>query len=355
MKMNFNTKKLIIVGASLTTISILINGCSTKIEEPTLTDESIENTTSSEAMIESSQSETSEVPSETTDNYTFDWNDTSVEAFCEYFNGQFGDFTLAGYIGTFGYTNELNQVLTDFINMYFNRNYESVPFSRVKYFRTVIADKDNDLGVYEDYDAFYPAFLNPSNAMGDSFRNKLVISYLIQNNIPFGDTVPIENLKALVGDDVYSLGAYDHIRENRQLGSYSEDYQYSNKDLCSLLILYNNKIFNIKNDQREFEYSISDSMEKFGKYADNISQFYSEEYGVENFLIFGEVPNEDKYRSVFGEEPLDLSYIPGAVVKDSEVKGSAKARYNDDLYNYNVSYIPGYEYYTEETESTRSR
>lgn len=46
----------------------------------------------------------------------------------------------------------------------------------------------------------------------------------------------------------------------------------------------------------------------------HLVQFYGQ-----NAIQIGQVPTKEQYRAIFGEDPLDLSYIPGAVVNDAQV------------------------------------
>lgn len=365
MKYNFKrNNKLIVIQSSLMTSIILATSC-TQLDNSKQT--SAESFTNATSITETNITEqiTPEVtstptPTQASVTYTFSWSaDDSVE-FAEYFEEKTGiALGLKGYVLSFGFTDELNGILTEYINNKYNTNYESVPFSKVSYFHTYIVNKEVGHSKSREYSSFYHKCLNKFDC-NIVFSNKLVMSYLYQNQIPLGSRIPYEYLKSLDIDDIYSYDGVVYMLDNDclDLGDYDASYTYSNRELYTVLQFHNIQLWDLCNDERIKNLDLLTDDPEFPQAAEAreiYNGFLREYYGFDGCPQFGELVTREQYIQIFGEEPLDLSYIPGAVVKDSEVKGSSKARYNDDINNYDVSYIPGYEYYTEETESTRTR
>lgn len=351
---NDTAKVLTIIMASQLAVVSMISGCSKNIE--TLND--IEPETST---IESTFDSMTETNPTIIEDYNFDWGQAQNEGFNDLVVKEYGVQSLTSYICYFGFSNELNQLFTEYVNECFDTNYQYVPFSEAKYFRSYISMKDYDYyHIYrDDYDRFCNRYMDDRLSSG-SFKNKLILAYLIENNLPFGSIIPIEYLKNFYEDDFYTLEFADYVRNNSQLGNYSGDYRYDNKELLYALTHYNNDIFylafsegNATKDfyttDPEFTDICAEGMEIFNGY---LVQYYGE-----GCVQFGEVPTRETFEKMFpGETYPDLSVIPGAIVNTAEVKGSTKARYDDNIDNYELSYLPGYEYHTEEVEeTTRSR
>ena len=76
----------------------------------------------------------------------------------------------------FAQSENVNIALTDFINMTYNRNYESVPFSEVNYFQSYHPNSARKYLYYHDnYEHFHSVFFDPEDCQLGSFNNKLVI------------------------------------------------------------------------------------------------------------------------------------------------------------------------------------
>ncbi len=365
MKYKFNKNdKLLVIQSSLMASIILATGCTQLDNSKQTSPESsvIATSIAETSIVEQITPEVTSTPTPTPTPvvYTFSWSaDDSVD-FAEYFQERTGaGFGLYGYVVSFGFTDELNEILTEYINNKYGTNYESVPFSKVSYFHTYIVNKEVGHNECREYSKFYHTCLNKFNC-NIVFANKLVMSYLYYNQIPLGSKIPYEYLKALNIEDILSYDGARYMIDNNcfDLGDYDSSYTYSNQELYTVLQVHNLQLRELCNDERIKNLDLLTNDPEFPQAAEAreiYNGFLREYYGFDNCPQFGEVVTREQYIQIFGEEPLDLSYIPGAVVKDSEVKGSSKARYNDDINNYNVSYIPGYEYYIEETESTRSR
>ena len=345
MKYNIiNNKKLIVVQSSLMAGVMFLTSC-TQIKDSNQT-----NTESASSVIATSEINTTtettlqntSTPTPTPVVYDFSWKNEDSEDFAEYYTEVTGrSQTLRGYIVTYGFSDELNTILTEYVNEKYNTNYESIPFSKVSYFHTYVVFKDDG---YKEIRNSYHDFCATCLYKFDSnivFSNKLVMSYLYQNKIPLGTRIPIENFEALNIDDMYSFKGVTNMAETGtfDLGSYDSSYVYSNYDLYSVLQFNNIQIRELCNDERIKNLDILTNDPEFPQAAEAreiYNGFLREYYGFDNCPQFGELVTREQYIQIFGEEPLDLSYIPGAVVKDSEVKGSSKARYNDDINNYEI-------------------
>lgn len=363
-KYKFNKSgKSIIIQSSLMAGIMLITGCS-QLENTQITVESSSDIsiTSETIATEPISAEITSTPTPTPIVYAFSWSADDSRNFATYFEQTTGYPNMRGYIQYFGFTDDLNKVLTNYVNDKYSSNYESIPFSKVSYFHTYMVDKEVGYRtVREDYDSFYSLFLNSNKiALSGSLVNKLIMSYFYQNQIPLGTRIPYENLMSLEIDDINTFSGVGYILDNgyMQLGNYDSSYEYSNYELFAILEGYNSQVYRLCNDERIKNLDLLTNDPEFPQAAEAreiYNGFLRDYYGFDNCPQFGEVVTREQYIQIFGEEPLDLSYIPGAVVKDAAVKGSARAMYNDNINNYDVAYMPGYEYYTEETESTRSR
>lgn len=361
-KYKFNkNKKSIIIQSSLMAGIMFITGC-TQLENTQASVEESSNVSITNETITTEQvaTQTTSTPTPTPIVYSFSWSADDSVQFAEYAEGILG-MNMRGYIQYFGFTDELNVILTEYINTKYNTDYEEIPFSKVSYFHTYMVDKEVEARRYRNsYETFSKVCLHPSQSPKGPLVNKLIMSYLYQNQIPVGQRITYEELKSLEINDMCSFSGVGYIYDNGylDLGTYDSSYEYTNYELFAILEAYNTQMWKLCNDERIKNLDILTDDPEFPQAAEAreiYNGFLRDYYGFDNCPQFGELVTREQYIQIFGEEPLDLSYIPGAVVKDSEVKGSAKARYNDDINNYNVSYIPGYEYYTEETESTRSR
>lgn len=332
-KFNKNEKKIIIQSSLMAGI-MLITGCTQSENKQEITESTFDTSFTTESNItEPVFVENTATVMSTPVVYKFSWSADDSEEFANYIEEILGK-PLKGYVRSFGFTDELNQLLTEYINNKYISNYESVPFSKVSYFHTYMVDKEYGYQkIRNDYDDFYNICLDSSKAHHGPFVNKLIMSYFYINEIPLGSRITFENLKALGADDLYSYDGVDSIINNGWwgLGNYDSSYVYSNYELLAAFEAYNTQIWKICNDERIKNLDILTNDSEFPQAAEAreiYNGFLREYYGFDNCPQFGEVVTREQYIQIFGEEPLDLSYIPGAVVKDSEVKGSARANTN---------------------------
>ena len=254
--------------------------------------------------------------------YDFEWTNEDSEQFSAYVETKIG-MGLIGYVNVFGYTQELNSTLTEYVNEKFSKNYEVVPFSEVNFFRSFVAFKDAGTYYYKfrDYDAFCQRYLDENSIFDGTFNNKLIISYLIQYKIPFGSRVPVENLKYFYGDDVYSVideSYTDYMYKYRT--DFCEKSEYTKQEYLYALAWYNCRINNLAFSEgiptRSFVYYEAEDEEKVKEaielYNDHLKIFYGT-----NAFQFGIIPTREQYIAIYGEEPMDLSYLNTPAKEDT--------------------------------------
>ncbi len=286
--------------------------------EPTYTYESvtISNPTSSSATFLDITSESVE-----DEVYSFTWEYDETEAFEKVVEEKF-KLSISAYIGYYGFTNELNEEFTSFINNRFKSNYKSVPFKKANYFFDYIMRGNSTRHFYDEYDMFVRGCCN-DKSFRSAYKNKLIFSYLYQNKIIFGENVQLENFKAFMGNDLYNYDSgHPLVANDQMLGNYDRSYQYSKYELLELLQVYNGNNFGLCADNSIKTCNLFEKPEVIELYNQHLKTFYGE-----NAPQLGQTITLEQYRTMFGEDPLDLSYIPGAVVNDSQVKGNAQVRY----------------------------
>ena len=109
---------------------------------------------------------------------------------------------------------------------------------------------------------------------------------------------------------------------------------YSKYELVELLQAYNSMIYKLCTDNSIKTCNLFEKPEVIMLYNQHLKQFYLID------VKLGEVLTKDKYIKMMGEEPLDLSYIPGAVVQRPQETFASPATNID--YNYNVYYSPSF-------------
>ena len=114
---------------------------------------------------------------------------------------------------------------------------------------------------------------------------------------------------------------------------------------------YNLKVTDFPIDQRIKELELEGHLEVCEPWNEHLVKYYGADAPK-----FGECLTKEQVIKLTGGF-YDLSYIDGAIYKgDTKVKGNPKVRYGDSIDEYTMSYLPGYEYYTEEpVEHGRSR
>jgi len=224
--------KLTMISTSLLTGTIMITTMASCTKENPTTSNNIDISNSS-VVTTTETNASGEIidPTQTTEttlsleSYTFPWEDDESYDFDNFVKEKYGIY-LAEYLLYFGFTEELSVDFTNFVNDRFKTNYEMVPFKKANYFYNYIATSPTH-DFYSDYQVFEIRFLSDHNFFNIVFNNKLVLSYLAQNNIPFGYKVPIENLKALVGEDVYTCNISKEIFENEKFINYEDNQTFS--------------------------------------------------------------------------------------------------------------------------------
>ena len=228
--------------------------------------------------------------------YDFEWGFTEQELFDKYLKNTLGcDSTV--YIYLFGYTDELNIHLTDFINLYFQKDYKTVPFSEVGYINENHYNNGNYNWYKEHPEDFSKYCLSNNGPVSGILINKVMISYLVQNKLPFGIKISEENLKALVGGKAYSFDFLTYEEKNLAKTKFDGSEKYSVDDLFTILAIYNVSIF---------------AMDRNSEYQEFVNGCLKEYYG-DNAPKIGDVITKEQYIKMFESDPIDLSYIPGAV------------------------------------------
>ncbi|MCR5383800.1 MAG: hypothetical protein K6E72_04050 [Saccharofermentans sp.] len=285
--------------------AILLSSCSSTVETVIASNES-------EPTSITTTTETTIPPTPTPVVYDFEWSAAETKEFEEYFEGSVlpeYSLTLVGYLYNFGFTDELNNGLTNFVNERFDREFESVPFSEVDYFIDITTKpiREDGTSYYfrNNLDQFYKGFLNPNQYSKGSLNNKLVLSYLIQNEIPVGKKVPHELFVSLLGENYYYYDSFDFLDHNRSCGNYDSSYIYSNEEMFCVLKSYNSQTSSLCADEKIKTLDITDSPETCEIFNECLRDYYGD-----NAPQYGQVMTREQYVEIFGEEPLDLSYLP---------------------------------------------
>ena len=313
MKAENKMKKSLLSGLLITTM--LLSACNTSGQ----TDNSVNGTAASSITEPAITVETSyEIP-DSLEEYDFTWSDNNSEGFDEYIQKNCYGINIKQYIARFGYTNELNDMLTEYVNTTFGKSYNYVPFSKVKYFRSYISIKEvNTYHRYRDYEIFNKNYCNNKESWSSAFNNKLVFSYLIQNNIPFGTKIPIEYIQNFLDKETaYTYFNVEKLFSLPGLGNEDSSYKYKSTDVCLLLLDYNNCISSLCASEgipiRSFFHNDPEFREETEEAIKIFNDLLKQYYG-DNAPQIGQLITREQYKAIFGEEPLDLSYIPGVVV-----------------------------------------
>ena len=286
--------------------SLLLSGCSQAAEN----NHSTANTSEVATTITSVESS----------DFELNWTNKDSEEFADYYQKTTGrEKTLNTYIRQFGFDNAVQQLFTDFVNDKYNQSFNYVPFSKVNYLYDYLIAKEQSFVFHNNYDAFSEMFLNEEYSYNSLFKNKVIYSYLIANNIPLGYRISVEQSKAILGEKIYlNHGTYKYFYNNRQLGNYPASYKYTSIELYHIITMYNARISDLCNDERIADFNLFSTDPKYSEDAKKAVEIYNgylKKYYGENAFQVGQVPTREQYKSIFGEEPLDLSYIPGAIVK----------------------------------------
>ena len=266
-------------------------------------------TTTATETTESPIPKFTQTPTETTlESYDFVWDNEKGKAFDKYCKNRFG-IGLSHYVCFLGYTEELQDALTEFINTSLNKNYDKVPYSKVNYFYSQV-NISSTRYTFRDLRKFKIRFFDEDNDFfhTSTLNNKLLLSYLVSNKIPYGMMISMENMKLLVGNDVYKLNI-DEMNEVRAANfGNNPSIKYDGKLLVGDIQAYQYSLQDIFDSERIKTRNFADapeSVEIFNKHLRDILG--------ENAPQIGEVFTPERYRALFGEDPWDLSNIPGAI------------------------------------------
>lgn len=250
----------------------------------------------------------SQTPTETTlESYDFVWDNEKGKEFDKYCKNRFG-IGLSRYVSCLGYTKELQDALTEFINSTLNKNFNKVPYSKVSYFYSQVNISSTHY-TFRELRKFKRQFFNEDNDFfhRSTLNNKLLLSYLVSNKIPYGMMIPMENMKLLIGNDVYKLDIDSDIYNSTNFGN-NPSIKYDARLLVVDIQNYHLSLSTLFDSERIKTRNFADapeSVEIFNKHLRDILG--------ENAPQIGEVFTPEKYRALFGEDPWDLSNIPGAI------------------------------------------
>ena len=318
MNIKLTTKKVRLnILSSLLAGTLLVSGCSSSSNinnnnensiqtgDLTATDSNV--TESTVALPETS--ETTEAPKK----YDIMWGDTASKDFSDYLEKKVG-INLRTYVRYFGFTEELEIIYSE----YMGENYGTdgmVSFQTSNYFFTYIDNYGGESRrFYREYQRFSARYFDKDNCLNGSFANKFIMSYLCQNNLKFGYMIPTDYFES-VNKDYINLSKkfdVDFYWENMQLGNYDNGYKYSSDEMIALMILYNNNLCYMYYSESVKDHDLLSEPEAVEAFNQNLKQYYGA-----NAPQIGQVVTVEQYRAMFGEDPLDLSYIPGAVYDET--------------------------------------
>ena len=266
--------------------------------------------------------ETTPSPTPTPAVYDFKWELLEYEECQRVASARFNPISFKDYVMMYGgFDRDLQEVLTAYVNEKYSREYETVPFSAVNYMRTVLtAGLGDAYKLKNNYKRFSSLYLNSKGTVAtSSFKNKLVFSYLIQNDIALGDRIPLDNLMDIrenVDISKYNVKPYLNNKTKKLTGNFKNTYEYSAEDLLTVMTYYNRSVSSILLDYRimplDFNTNEENYSEDLKELKDICNGYLKKHYGDKAPQI-GEKITKEQYVAIFGEEPLDLSYIPGGV------------------------------------------
>ena len=298
-------KRSLLSGLLITTM--LLSACNSSVSTSGQTDNSVNGSAASSITESTTETNETTVAPKT---YDIMWGDTASQDFSNYLEKKLG-INLKAYVHLFGYTDDLNLIYSE----YMEKNYGTegrVSFETSNYFFTFVDTCDSEgRRVYRDYDFFSARYFNKDNCLNGIFANKFIMSYLCQNNIKFGYMIPVDYFKLVSQDYISICLKYDanYFFENMKLGNFDHNYSYSSEETVALMKLYNNSLCYMYYSESVKDHDLLSKPEAVEAFNQNLKKYYGE-----NAPQIGQVVTVEQYRAMFGEDPLDLSYIPGAVV-----------------------------------------
>ena len=95
------------------------------------------------------------------------------------------------------------------------------------------------------------------------------------------------------------------VNYHRNCGNYDSSYIYSNEEMYCVLLYYNYYTSRLCADEKIKTLDITDSPETCEIFNEYLRDYYGD-----NAPQYGQVMTREQYIYIFGEEPLDLSYLP---------------------------------------------
>lgn len=316
-KYNFTTGNvsLSITAMSLAGTILLANfaGCS---KVSTITESNNFSSPNSSYSLQSVGKTTNPMTSEKSYVYDISWTEEDTKLFSLYIQSLTDNaMDLSLYIYCYGFSAEMDILIANYINATRGTDYELIPKDiYYKWFKSLTYI--GSINFKDKYESFSKRFLNYNRAPRNSFNNKLIMIYLIKNKIPFGTMVPIENLKALSIDNMYSYKLYSMIDSNPKVGN--DGGKVNKYMLYELLLSYNISIENLcgSKDAECFTLNPTDSPELCKMCDEYFDKFYGS--GV---LKMGVVPTEETYSKMFnGEKPIEPADIQNFVYNPANCK-----------------------------------
>ena len=311
-KTMYSAKALSVLLAAQIVCVSLFSGCAidSKPTQNSLVNDSVVEESTIETDISSIETTPTTIETLPLESYTFAWEDDENYDFEQFIYEKYGIY-LGDYIFTLGFTNELSVDFTNFVNNRFNTDYDIVPFKKANYFFNYIRNS-SVRDYYDDYDIFRRLALNNNkNFTRGALDSKFIFSYLEQNNIPFGYPVPFENMKELVGEDVYTCDLTSKYYDDHEFGNYDDSYAYSGEEIVTLLKNYNSKVRSLACNKGIKTLTIEDNLDVCDVWNAHLIEYFGSDAPR-----FGQCLTKDQVIKLKGGY-YDLSYIPGAVYDET--------------------------------------
>ena len=349
-KFNNNEHILVVTSSAILTGTLMLSTLSScsriNNETDNLISSDINLSNESESVISSETSISSETTN--TESYSFTWEFYDTEEFEKIIRKKFNT-SITNYIVYYGFSEEFCDEFDKYVSNKLGRSCKDVPLKKANYFFDYIMKDSDTRHIYDDYEKFKRKCLNTDKAWLSTLNNKLIMSYFVQNQLTFGERVQLENFKSLMGENSYVYTTPDKILvANPKTGNFDKSYKYNKYELNELLMRYNAIIYTLAADNSIKTYNLSEKPEVIELYNKHLKQFYGE-----NAPQIGQVVTREQYMAIYGEEPLDLSYIPGAVMQVPQETMASPVSYID-YNNYTVYYNPNYNM-TSEQDTGRTR
>ena len=298
-------KRSLLSGLLITTM--LLSACNSSVSTSGQTDNSVNGSAAS--SITESTTETNETTEEPK-MYDIMWGDTASKLFSDYLLSKVG-MDLATYVHYFGFTDNLNILYSEYMEINYGTE-GRVSFLTSNYFFSYLDTCDAEgKRRYRNYDIFAARYFDSEICFNGTFNNKLIMSYLCQNNLKLGYMIPEVNYKSISTDYLNICKEFDidYYINNSSLGTFGNNHVYTLEETLASMVIYNNNMCYIYFSESMKDFDIMSKPEAVEAFNQNLKTYYGP-----NAPQIGQVVTVEQYRAMFGEDPLDLSYIPGAVV-----------------------------------------